>query len=140
MRDKAADFGFNFVVAQIHSIHNKITKKIDKDFFLTDDYLMGYIMGISGTALSIFLQRELESEQDSSDRIHIFARLLAQLSFADERLDEKYEKRFFELMLQLDNRKGFVWAGYVDGEKDLLTFFKEQNYNQTLLQYLMRIM
>lgn len=140
MRDKAANSAFDFIFAQIHPIHNKITEKIDKDFFLTDDYLMGYIIGISDTALSIFLQRELESEQDSSDATYIFGRLLSQLSFANERLDEKYEKRFNDLMLSLDKRKGFVWAAYVDGQKDLLTFSNEGKNNMTLLKYLMLIM
>jgi hypothetical protein len=141
IRDKVVNYTFNFLTIQTANLNYKIKEKKDKDFFWDDDWLLGYIMGACVNSLSIFLQRQLDSDEDLKDVDYVFGAMLTSLNFFDkEELDKKYEKKYEEFCKKLDVEKSLARDGLLVGQEEILDFYKKKECNETFKIYLQKKM
>lgn len=139
IREKVVNYTFNFLSSQTANINGKINDKKDKDFFWDDDWLLGYIMGVCVNSLSIFLQRQLDSDEDLKDVDYVFGAMLTGLNFYDkEKLDKKYEKKYEEFCKKLDSQESLARDGLLVGQEEMLDFYKKKKCNETFKIYLQK--
>ena len=137
IRDQVVNYAFDFLSAHTLRLNNKIKNIKDKDFFWDDDWLLGYIMGVCVNSLSIFIKRQLDSDQDLKDVDYIFGAMLTSLNFYDkEKLDQKYEKKYEEFCKKLDSKKNLACEGLLVGQEEILNFYKTKKYNGIFENYI----
>jgi len=122
-----------FISFQIMMLKNEIEekRKIDKFFFLKDDWIFGYINGVCSLSFELFKQ------QPSFKLSYLNVYVLQNNNFLGKK--EEDIKALTEMLQKMKSNINDFAESIIIGKEDLISFKKDKKYPSSLHNYLSNI-